>query len=68
MDKFGSFDASGFMEADPYISFLLPMGLSFGLTDYSYPGLEFFDVSTETGSQALENLNFILPPPLRHKP
>jgi hypothetical protein len=50
----GSFDASGYAEADPYISYTLPVGLSFGLTDYYYPGLELFDVSTETGSQALE--------------
>jgi hypothetical protein len=33
----GSFDASGYTEADPYISFSLPFGLSLGLTDYYYP-------------------------------
>ncbi len=35
----GSFDASGYMETDPYISYSLPFGLSFGLTDYYYPNL-----------------------------
>lgn len=50
----GSFDASGYAEVDPYISYTMPIGLSFGLTDYYYPGLELFDVSTATGSQALE--------------
>jgi hypothetical protein len=35
----GSFDASGYTESDPYISYSLPFGLSFGLTDYYYPGL-----------------------------
>jgi uncharacterized protein (TIGR02001 family) len=34
----GSFDASGYTETDPYISYALPFGLSFGLTDYYYPG------------------------------
>jgi len=33
----GSFDASGYAEADPYISFALKNGLSIGLTDYYYP-------------------------------
>jgi hypothetical protein len=50
----GSFDASGYAEADPFISFSFPFGLSLGLTDYYYPGLEVFDVSKITGSQALE--------------
>ena len=50
----GSFDASGYAEADPYLSLALPLGFSIGLTDYYYPGLEVFDVSVETGSQALE--------------
>jgi hypothetical protein len=33
----GSFDASGYTETDPYISYTLPFGLSLGLTDYYYP-------------------------------
>jgi uncharacterized protein (TIGR02001 family) len=35
----GSFDAAGYTEADPYISYTLPVGLSVGLTSYYYPGL-----------------------------
>jgi hypothetical protein len=35
----GSFDASGYMETDPYISYSLPFGLSFGMTDYYDPYL-----------------------------
>jgi hypothetical protein len=35
----GSFDASGYTEADPYISYTLPFGLSLGVTDYYYPSL-----------------------------
>lgn len=50
----GSFDAAGYAEADPYISYSFPFGLSLGLTDYYYPGLEVFDFSTATGSHALE--------------
>ena len=50
----GSFDASGYAEADPYFTFALPMGFNLGITDYYYPGTEFFDVSKETGSQVFE--------------
>ncbi len=50
----GAFDASGYAETDPYLSYTFPFGLSLGVTDYYYPGLEFFDLSEETGSQALE--------------
>jgi len=50
----GAFDAAGYTEADPYISYSLPFGLSLGLTDYYYPGLEVFDFSKTTGSHAFE--------------
>lgn len=50
----GSFDANGYMETDPYISYTLPVGLSLGLTDYYYPGLPVFEVSDTAGSHALE--------------
>lgn len=50
----GAFDAAGYAEADPYISVSLPAGLSIGLTDYYYPGLEVFDFSKATGSHAFE--------------
>jgi len=50
----GSFDASGYAEADPYISYTLPFGLSLGMTDYYYPGTKFFEVSETAGSHAFE--------------
>jgi hypothetical protein len=50
----GSFDASGYSETDPYISFSLPAGFSLGITDYYYPGLRIFDFTKATGSNALE--------------
>jgi len=50
----GAFDARGYAEADPYISYSLPFGLSIGVTDYYYPGLPVFDVSKENGSHAFE--------------
>ena len=50
----GSFDASGYAETDPYISYTLPFGLSLGLTDYYYPGLKVFEFSDTAGSHALE--------------
>jgi hypothetical protein len=50
----GSFDASGYAETDPYINYALKSGLSFGLTDYYYPGLKVFEVSDTAGSHALE--------------
>jgi hypothetical protein len=54
----GSFDAAGYKEVDPYISYSLPMGLSLGITDYYYGG----DISKTDkvgGSHAFEgNLGF----------
>jgi len=35
----GSFDASGYSEVDPFISYAFSNGLSIGITDYYYPGL-----------------------------
>ena len=50
----GSFDFNGYSEADPYIYYSLPFGLSIGFTDYYYPGLSLFDVSASNGSHAYE--------------
>jgi len=50
----GSFDFSGYQEADLFVSFALPAGFSAGVTDYYYPGLDYFDFSKETGSHAFE--------------
>jgi hypothetical protein len=54
LGTWGAFDASGYAETDPYLSFSFPFGLSLGLTDYYYPGLDLFDLTNETGSQAFE--------------
>ncbi len=50
----GSFDFNGYQEADLYFSFSIPAGISLGMTDYYYPGLEYFDYSDTTGSHAFE--------------
>jgi hypothetical protein len=50
----GSFDAIGYSEADPYISFSFPCGLSLGITDYYLPDLSLFETSKDMGSHALE--------------
>ncbi len=47
-------DFNGYLEADPYVSYTFPFGLSLGLTDYYYPSLPLFDFSDSTGSHALE--------------
>lgn len=42
----GSFDANGYAEADPYFSYAFSNGLSIGMTDYFFPnaeGSKFFD-------------------------
>lgn len=55
----GSVDFNGYSEADPYISYSLPFGLSLGMTDYYYPGLPFFNTSPTNGSHAFEiNCNY----------
>jgi hypothetical protein len=57
----GSFDAAGYQEADLYFSYSLPFGLSFGLTDYYYPGLKYFTFSGDTASHAFEiNLGYTI--------
>lgn len=54
-----STDFNGFQEADLYFSLALPAGFSAGMTDYYYPGSDYFDYSTSTGSHAFElNLGF----------
>ena len=46
-------------EADLYLSYGFDFGLSLGLTDYYFPGTEYFDYSTENGSHAFEiNLGY----------
>jgi len=46
-------------EADLYLSYGFDFGLSIGLTDYYFPGTQYFDYSTESGSHAFEiNLGY----------
>jgi hypothetical protein len=48
-------------EADIYLSYGFDFGLSVGLTDYYYPGTDYFDYSAATGSHAFEiNLGYEL--------
>ncbi len=57
----GSFDAQGYTEVDPYISYAFPFGLSLGVTDYYSPSLPLFETSDEEGSHAFElNLGYAL--------
>jgi len=50
----GSQGYDGFQEMDLYLSYGFDFGLSLGLTDYYYPGTEYFDFSTESGAHAFE--------------
>jgi hypothetical protein len=50
----GSFDFSGYQEADLYLSFTLPAGINLGITDYYFPTLEYTDYTLATGSHAFE--------------
>ncbi len=46
-------------EADLYLSYGFDFGLSIGMTDYYFPGSEYFDYSTATRSHAFEiNLGY----------
>jgi uncharacterized protein (TIGR02001 family) len=46
-------------EADLYLSYGFDFGLSLGLTDYYFPGSEYFDYSDTTGSHGFElNLGY----------
>jgi hypothetical protein len=55
----GSQGYDGFQEMDLYLSYGFDFGLSLGLTDYYYPGTEYFDYSSESGAHAFEiNLGY----------
>lgn len=56
-----SFGNSSFAEADLYASYSFNFGLSVGVTDYYFPGVEsdYFDFSDSTGTHGLElNLGY----------
>ncbi|MFN8259123.1 MAG: hypothetical protein U0W24_25765 [Bacteroidales bacterium] len=51
----GSFDfSSGYAEADPFISYSFPFGLSVGVNDYYLCNLDFFNASDTAGSHGVE--------------
>ncbi|MBN1415712.1 MAG: hypothetical protein JW973_11480 [Bacteroidales bacterium] len=60
----GSFDAFGYTESDPYISYSFPFGLSLGVCDYYYPthldttgswiGSDFFDLDRASAFHVFE--------------
>ena len=55
-----SFDGT-FLEADLFLSYEFGFGLSLGLTDYYFPGTDYFDLSKATGAHGLEvNLGYSL--------
>ena len=55
----GSAGFDGFMEADLFASYAFDFGLTLGLTDYYYPGTDYFDLSTATGAHGFEvNLGY----------
>ncbi len=60
LGAWGSFDFAGsFFEADLYAAYAFDFGLSIGITDYYYPGTEYFDYSDTTGAHAFElNLGY----------
>ena len=50
----GSFDFNEYRESDIWFAIELPAGFRLGMTDYYYPGLNYFDYSEGTGSHAFE--------------
>ena len=56
MGSWGSycFTTNEAAEADLYLSHAFGFGLSLGLTDYYFPGTEYFDFSQSSGAHALE--------------
>ncbi len=55
----GSFDASGYTEADLYLSYSFGFGLTLGVTDYYYPTwlgapTDYFNYSDTAGNHAIE--------------
>lgn len=55
----GSQSYDGGQEMDLYLSYGFDFGLSVGVTDYYYPGTEYFDFSDTTGAHGVElNVGF----------
>lgn len=59
LGAWGSAGFDGFMEMDLFASYEFSFGLSLGLTDYYYPGTQYFDYSKDTGAHGFEvNLGY----------
>lgn len=57
----GSAGFDGFMEMDLYAKYAFGFGLTVGLTDYYYPGTDYFDISKANGAHGLEaNLGYTI--------
>jgi len=57
--SWGSAGFDGFLEMDLYAKYAFDFGLTVGLTDYYYPGTDYFDNSTATGAHGYEvNLGY----------
>jgi len=55
----GSAGFDGFLEADLYAKYAFDFGLTVGLTDYYYPGSDYFDYTKASGSHGYEvNLGY----------
>jgi hypothetical protein len=55
-----SFDGT-FLEADLFASYAFDFGLSLGVTDYYFPGSDYFDLSKATGAHGFEvNLGYAI--------
>lgn len=59
LGAWGSAGFDGFMEADIFAKYAFNFGLTVGLTDYYYPGTDYFDVTKATGAHGIEvNLGY----------
>ncbi len=59
--SWGSAGLDGFLEMDLYAKYAFGFGLTVGLTDYYYPGSQYFDLSKEFGAHGLEaNLGYAI--------
>lgn len=57
--SWGSAGFDGFLEMDLYAKYAFDFGLTLGLTDYYYPGTDYFDLSKATGAHGFElNLGY----------
>lgn len=59
LGAWGSAGLDGFLEMDLFASYEFDFGLSVGITDYYFPGTDYFDLSKATGAHGFElNLGY----------